>query len=733
MNDDQLHDELERRSNAAPFRAEELLPDVRRGIGGRSARSPRFARWAPLAGLAAAAVIVLAIIVALPRSQSVPPASTPSPSAAAVHHALIDCGELPSQSDGLHSTTPVSVLDSAALISSCSSEMRQGSWPNGDSQAFAAAVAGDDAVEVAWHTQQCAPENVSIRVDRHDGAYAITVVLDRLSAGGATCVNVIASKHALLHSASASLPDLAAAPVSVAVLAPDEDARTRAAQIECSPEPGAAADQHSTLYDETGLVSSCGAVDPTAADPLTAANPDANRRVLDVNWSATPCESGPTIYVGKLPNGYFVHGALPKAPCSEPAVAHTLRINLNTDVAANDVIVQVDRDGPTTSGKPPVMVRCGDASDVTIVDVLGVVESCAATQKPGALEEGVAADNPGGDTNTLQLSWAGPGSPCDYEVHLTQPDEHYALNIYYGIDGSCSPTPVVRTVILQLARPIESNLIDGWSFGGPPRNPPPSAPATANAQVLPTLRPPSADPDQLFCGQTVTLIDYTGTVLGCIDRGAVDYRSHSQDPKVSTVAGDPTTLHLWWGQSYCVKSEQVSILNGGQSGSYAVNVRASSIDPACWEAPDARAIDVTLNSPVDPAAVSLTPLTGYVPCESAGDLDAKVAHVYVRDATGRVTSCSQYPAVSSATDTTGDSAENVAQDAIRVDWSGENLGSPAVSLNEVDGHYELASSGSCRQCSTKRFEIVVHFAAPLDVSSLWLGLDGKSPSAARTP
>lgn len=41
MNDDQLRDELERRSNAAPFRADELLPAVRLGIGGGAGRPSR--------------------------------------------------------------------------------------------------------------------------------------------------------------------------------------------------------------------------------------------------------------------------------------------------------------------------------------------------------------------------------------------------------------------------------------------------------------------------------------------------------------------------------------------------------------------------------------------------------------------------------------------------------------------------------------------------------------------
>ncbi len=65
MDDDLVRDELERRSKSAEFGADEMLPGVRRGIGVRP-RPARVARWAPLAGLAAAAVIVVALIIAFP-------------------------------------------------------------------------------------------------------------------------------------------------------------------------------------------------------------------------------------------------------------------------------------------------------------------------------------------------------------------------------------------------------------------------------------------------------------------------------------------------------------------------------------------------------------------------------------------------------------------------------------------------------------------------------------------
>jgi hypothetical protein len=60
MNDDELRAELERRSQSAPFRAEELLPGVRRVTGVRP-RPARFARWAVIV----ATVVVFAILVAV--------------------------------------------------------------------------------------------------------------------------------------------------------------------------------------------------------------------------------------------------------------------------------------------------------------------------------------------------------------------------------------------------------------------------------------------------------------------------------------------------------------------------------------------------------------------------------------------------------------------------------------------------------------------------------------------
>jgi hypothetical protein len=295
------------------------------------------------------------------------------------------------------------VVDSTGVVSSCAPDLRAGTYAGPSASAPAASAVAADVVDITWNEQQCGPQSDSIRGGREGSDYRITVVLDRLGAGGVACVDSFRSRHVQLHAQPSVVSLLAAAPVSLAILAPSEDLTTRPTQIECSPGPGDAADAslaaHITLYDDTHRATACQEIAPNGADQLTATNPGGDTRVLEVNWNATPCESGPVVTIGALSKGFFVHGALPTAPCNVPAVAHTLRIELNADTPANDVVVQFDRDGPTTSGQPPVRVECTDAAGVSIVDVLGVVASCSRGAAPTSIEDGAEASNPSGDKN----------------------------------------------------------------------------------------------------------------------------------------------------------------------------------------------------------------------------------------------------------------------------------------------------------------------------------------------
>ncbi|HEY7023772.1 MAG TPA: hypothetical protein VH371_02290 [Candidatus Limnocylindrales bacterium] len=542
MNDDELRQQLERRSQAASFRAEELLPEVRRWTEGGFGKPARFARWAPLAGLAAAAVIVLLVIIAIPRSP-VGPASSPSSSppgdtstpAAIVQLATIDCGEIPAQPNGNIPAVPVTVADTTGVVGSCaSSETASEGVPSSVAGPSVAAVDGQDAVAVAWTMQQCGPENVSIRVDPDGDAEKLTIVVDRLAAGGYACIDTSVAMSVVLQVPSAAVADLAGTQIALDVLAPDQGA-TRPNQLDCSNDPDAPIAFRIQLLDETGFVASC---EPVAASEVNAppvANPNGDLRVLDVNWMATPCEAGPTFYVGELSHGYFVHVGLPKAPCSQPPVAHRTRLHLKSDVAASDVLVQVDRDGPTTSGQAPKTVACVGASNVTIVDVLGVIQSCAASEDPAPLNGDLGFDNPDGDQNSLRISWMGAPPPCDYEVHLTQPSDEYELDIY-EMDSSCRLPRVLQTVTLELTGPIDADQITTSSLGGYPNLTPPPSPTAPSAALSPSTSPETLQatpaPARGFeCDDwngnmpPVRLVDHTGLATGCSAALDTPYRS----------------------------------------------------------------------------------------------------------------------------------------------------------------------------------------------------------------
>jgi hypothetical protein len=155
MNDDQLHDELERRSKAASFRAEELLPEVRRWTEGGFAKPARFARWAPLVALAAAAaVIVLAVVVALPRLAASPGTTVPSVSFAPDPTHQFNCG------------SNVALSDPQGLATSCIAH-----YPidSGDK-----VTASSTLLAAQWMASMCAPIQSATLAD--DGTILVLTI-----------------------------------------------------------------------------------------------------------------------------------------------------------------------------------------------------------------------------------------------------------------------------------------------------------------------------------------------------------------------------------------------------------------------------------------------------------------------------------------------------------------------------------------------------------------------------
>jgi len=99
------------------------------------------------------------------------------------------------------------------------------------------------------------------------------------------------------------------------------------------------ADQHATVIDETGMLTSCETVEATEeGGPIRVADRvDGDPSVLRVLWWGNPCHAAATFNL--RPDGWSVSlaGEVYDVPCDEPRVGHEIRLHLNTDVVAANV------------------------------------------------------------------------------------------------------------------------------------------------------------------------------------------------------------------------------------------------------------------------------------------------------------------------------------------------------------------------------------------------------------
>lgn len=200
MNDDELRDELERRSMAASLRADELLPGVRRAIGGRAARPARFAGWAPLAGLAGAAAIVLALVIAFPggapqgalgpaRSATFIPTPgfvtrslvptqtgrTVAPTPIGFVPGSVYCAASPKESD-----PGIWILDDTGLVDTCTGQTDRGALPGG----VTVESSNDLELSVSWPVvlENCTPAASALELSQiGTAAYLLSIHMIRQS------------------------------------------------------------------------------------------------------------------------------------------------------------------------------------------------------------------------------------------------------------------------------------------------------------------------------------------------------------------------------------------------------------------------------------------------------------------------------------------------------------------------------------------------------------------------
>ena len=569
MDDDRLRRELERRATRAAV--PDFVYDVGPRLGSDRAQPARAAPWAPLAGLAGAAFLVVLLVIAWPRFGT-GPASTASPIASGSGtHA---CGSVINQ---VYGSTPVYVVDSTGSVLSCAAEHRSVDLLQRDGTVTVQQVPSEpDQLDVDWVTPECRPERVLLDIKPNHAGYALHVVVDRTGPDGYECVSTLQTGHALVTLDQPIDPARVSADL---VLAPDSTADLPKT-VDCAAMAGSSA-REPALVDHTGLVVGCSQVEARSGSTgnIVASNPTDFDSVR-YSWLDQTCAGQAAADFEAVDGGYRFAVTQPSSTCP-PGVPVAIAVDYQIPMPAELVTAQYAQPAPVLS--------CADAPLVTIVDEVGVVSSCAASQSAGPVTpaDGVLIDNPGGDATALRLSWMEPtGSQCNYEVHLAKPGDSYGVQIF-NTSAACLGPAVAHTVTLQLATPIPADQVTFWSIGGPLVSPPPSA--TPANTPLPTGI-------ELSCGNDGTLVDATSLVDTCrLDR---DLQFDIPNGLTTT----PTQIIATWVGATCQSITQASLVNAVGGNELDITPQSpaySGAVPSCAGGPVKMTLTLFLRSPLD--------------------------------------------------------------------------------------------------------------------------------------
>ena len=692
MDDDRLRRELERR--AARAAVPDFVSAVAPRLDSERAQPARVASWAPLAGLAAAAVIVVVLVIAGPRLGKGPAASaSPMPFGFGTH----DCGSVVNQ---VYDPSPVLIVDGTGAVVSCAAEHLNGAWRATGANVLVQPVDGaPDQIDVAWQTQECSPERVLLDLKPNNDGYALRVVVDRTGPDGYECVSTLQTGHAIV---TLSHPVDAARVSSELILAPDATADLPKT-VDCVALAGSGA-RVLTLVDHTGLVVGCSQVEAGSA---STGNVDASNTTdfdsVRYRWLDQSCAGHAAADFEAVDGGYKFAVAHPSPTCA-PGVPVAIVVDYQIPMPTELVTAEYAQPAPVLS--------CADTPYVTVVDEAGVVKSCASSESTASPGTDLVIANPDGDTTALQLSWV--GSRCTYEVHF-EPKDPYSIEIF-NMSKACPLRDVVHTVTLQLTTPISADQITGWSIGGPPASSPPASPIKPTPPAGPT-----ATGHGISCSDVMSLTDETGDVVNCADAGGRDY--HSQDAHVSVDASDPRLLHIWWGQNDCTDSFEIRVSPAPsglpQPADYNISVSTYS-EPGCQPmGPDAHSASIDFASPVDASRIRLTindhRLADPVVCAPAAGLVDVGDGVDIYDSTDLITSCTQtQPSADSAAPPT-----NLTDSSIMVRWTDRPCGVPIHLFfdSSADG-FALSKNGQCMVNPSMTYEIVINFTQSMPAASV---------------
>jgi hypothetical protein len=588
MNDDQLHDDLERRSNAVPFHAAELLPGVRGGTSGAPARPARLGGWAPLAGLAAAAVIVIGLVVAWPRSAlnlGIAPGTPRS--------VTVECAGMEESASG------ISIEDETGLVERCATIPSTGliggaTNPQGDMTVLDLLLSGSPCDVLA-------PQTFS---NDGNGYYL------RTAQPATKCRASLVTEGLRLWLGS----PVQASTVSVL---------TGYAAATSAPADDVACGRAITLHDHSRHVTSCldaGTVDRHSTAP-DVSNPDPSLRTVHVWWGRSQPVSSTAIDVYEISDGAFEISVVDQASPDQPFPdAHAVDITFDIPVPASIVTLRTFNDLTTrptpsattvsASGRP---FDCGNA--VSVIDATDDVESCSATIGSPVPAQDYFIASP----TSITAFWT--GATCqpivDSVFSRTSTGADLAITAHnppdLGPGPSCAGGPIFMTLTVTLRSPLSLPSAVTVEFGdqalsnltdSPPRS----------SQTLPPVPPPTQSPltDHFNCSDTtattaVRLIDHTGLVTECA--AALQNESRTPAPILGTPSSNTYTASFWIPCDGDLKTTNLELwarrsVNGTQRP-YVLTADRRDASGGCLIGSGERVVAIALSEPLSSSDVQL--------------------------------------------------------------------------------------------------------------------------------
>jgi hypothetical protein len=754
VNDDQLRDQLDRRATSGPV--PDLLPSISARLDVRQSQPARLARWTPLAGLAAAAALLVALVIVLPHSPIGNSPLTPRVTPASV-------SSQPSNAPAQTSLDAMSTQEFASALQGGTLAARTVLVDGG-------VVAYDGP---AIFGSYCGPYGPSCVLGQMEGVQPRVIVFGAdIAVPSASDASVDYGCGLLTSRSAGSSPCTSAywplwttiaPPIrGILVLSIDQTGTVNyvgravpngdqlpwsAGQVENQLDLNARGLDDAILVNAwlTGLDFPAPCASPILAFPDLPQTSECGRlswladepAVIDPDFQAVPqsaiqvqpeafrlyspdpsARSGDSLQpqravyavAKRLYGGSCID---PSQPCWDWSIIGRLSQPAPDLAPPSLAYVPTPEIAPTPTVAPLSNGRelsCG--STITLADWTGLVASCASnvigdtTFTPGAI---VAPSQ-------IDVLWL-VDTCSTASAKFQESNGGYRLIIEENMP-SLPSGQVCAGVGERMSLTVTLSAAVAVAIS-----------ATVNGQELPTLSPPPtalATAAAFECGTAIKLMDTTGAVVACSDAGGRDY--HSQDAHISVDPGNPFQLDIWWGQSNCAESYQIKVSPAPsglpQPADYEIAVSTQN-QTGCDFMPDAHAASIDFASPVDASRIRLTindqPLADPIPCAPASDLVDAGDGVDIFDSPDLIMSCMQrQPSAESA-----GRVSNLTDSSLVVRWTDRPCGVPIHLMFESSGGggFVLGKLGQCMVTAPMTYEIVISFvqqvsAASVDASGL---------------